>query len=94
MDQSMAFTLVASRVKADKRNQMGVGTISLLAHVGIIAAVVYATAQAGGGVATVKTDTSMVFLAQPQAATPPRSRSSTRPSRASRHSTSRRSSPR
>ncbi len=68
---SALFTLVASRIKADKRNQMGVGTISLLAHVGIIAAVVYATAQAGGGVATVKTDTSMVFLAQPQAATPP-----------------------
>jgi TonB family protein len=68
---SAPFTLVASRIKADKRNQMGVGTISLLAHVGIIAAVVYATAQAGGSVATVKTDTSMVFLAQPPAATPP-----------------------
>lgn len=67
----MAFTLLSFRLKPDRRKQAGIGTISLIVHVAMIGAAVYATARAGSADATVKTDTAMVFLAQPQQVTPP-----------------------
>jgi len=67
----VAFTLVESRIKPDKRKQVGVGTISLIVHVSVIAGAVYATARAGAADTAVKADTAMVFLAQPRQAEPP-----------------------
>ena len=67
----MAFTLVAFRLKTDGRKQIGVGTLSLLVHAAVIVGAVYATARAGSAETGVKTDTAMVYLAQPQPATPP-----------------------
>lgn len=67
----MAFTLVAFRLKTDPRKQIGIGTVSLIVHAAVIVGAVYATARAGSTDAGVRTDTAMVYLAQPQPATPP-----------------------
>jgi periplasmic protein TonB len=67
----MAFTLVAFRIRADKRKQIGVGTISLVVHASVIAGAVYATARVANANTAVRTDTAMVFLAQPHVETQP-----------------------
>jgi periplasmic protein TonB len=67
----MAFTLVAFRTRPDKRKQLGVGTISFVVHASVIVAAVYATARVANADTAVRTDTAMVFLAQPPAQTPP-----------------------
>jgi protein TonB len=67
----VAFTLVESRIRADKGKQFGVGAVSLAVHVAVIAGAVYATARAGLEDTTVKADTSMVFLAQVHQTAPP-----------------------
>jgi TonB family protein len=60
----MAFTLLGSRLQANKGKRLRMGAVVLAAHVVVIALVMQATARAASAVGTVRVDTAMVFLAR------------------------------
>lgn len=58
--------LIESQRKTKKRKMLGVGTASLVIHTVVIAAVAYATLDAGQRDTAVKADTTVLFINQPQ----------------------------
>lgn len=62
----MFDTLIESKRKPEKKKVLGVGSVSLVIHTAIIAAAVYATANAGKSETAVTVDTTMVFLQEQQ----------------------------
>lgn len=58
--------LIESQRETKKRKMLGVGTASLVIHTVVIAAVAYATLNAGQGDTAVKADTTVLFIDQPQ----------------------------
>lgn len=67
----MFDTLIESKRKTNRKRGLGLSALSLTIHTVIIAALVYATLNAGQSDTNVRVDTAMVYLEQQQQQKPP-----------------------
>jgi len=67
----VSLTLIESQRKANPKQALSVGFVSLTIHTAVIAGAVFATLNAGRGDAAVQFDTTLVMLGAPQPQRPP-----------------------